>query len=101
MQQIATWNSSAAAGLPALLEAFGCADVVAPVDVAAFGKRAGDLIRQGARAQRIRHEEEESTAGLLLTVLQNAPPSDRHSMVAAVSASALLLVTAGALVLLG
>jgi hypothetical protein len=74
--------------------------VVAAVVLAAFGNRPGDLIRQGARGQRIRHEKE-SAAGLLLNVLQNAPPSDRQTMVAAVIASASPLVAAGALVLLG
>ena len=33
-----------AARLPELLEAFGCADVVAPVDADAFGSKAGELI---------------------------------------------------------
>jgi hypothetical protein len=33
-----------AAGLPELLEFFGCADVVAPVDAEAFGSKAGELI---------------------------------------------------------
>ena len=102
MQQTATWNFPPAdkTRLAELLQSFGCADVVAPVDVGAFGKRAGDLIRQGARSQRFRFQNG-STPDLLLHVLQNAPPSDRHTMVAAVTASASLLVAAGALVLLG
>ena len=33
-----------AASLPELLECFGCADVVAPVDAEAFGSKAGELI---------------------------------------------------------
>jgi len=37
----------------------------------------------------------------LLNVLQNAPRSDRHAMLAAVVTSASLLITAGAAVLLG
>jgi hypothetical protein len=32
------------ARLPKLLEAFGCADVVAPIDADAFGSKAGELI---------------------------------------------------------
>jgi hypothetical protein len=32
------------AHLPELLEAFGCADVVAPIDADAFGSKAGELI---------------------------------------------------------
>jgi len=38
---------------------------------------------------------------LLLNVLQNVPRSDRHAMLAAVVASASLLITAGAVALLG
>ena len=39
-----------------------------------------DLIRQGARSQKTRFEEEGTTkSSLLLSVLQNAPPSDRRS----------------------
>jgi hypothetical protein len=103
MQRTATWNFAPAGKtrLAELLESFGCADVVAPVDLAAFGKRAGELIRQGARGQRLVRYEEESSTNVLLGVLQNAPPSDRHTMVAALTASASLLVAAGALVLLG
>jgi hypothetical protein len=102
MQQTATWNFPPAgkARLAELLESLGCADVVAPVDMVAFGKRAGDLIRQGAGGQSIPSQNGSAT-GLLLHLLQNAPPSDRHTMVAAVTASASLLVAAGALVLLG
>jgi hypothetical protein len=42
--------NSAAAGtnrLADLLKVFGCADVIAPVDELAFGRRAGELIVQG------------------------------------------------------
>src|SRR6186997_3448774 len=37
-------GNAPAARLPELLEAFGCADVVAPVDADAFGSKAGELI---------------------------------------------------------
>jgi hypothetical protein len=102
MQQTATWNFPPAARLPELLESFGCADVIAPVDAAAFGKRVADLIRQGARSQKTRFEEEGTTkSSLLLSVLQNAPPSDRHTMVAAAAASTLLVTAGVGAVLLG
>jgi hypothetical protein len=39
-----TANFAPAAHLPDLLKMFGCANVVAPVDGDAFGKRAGELI---------------------------------------------------------
>ena len=37
-------GNAPAARLPDLLKAFGCADVVAPVDADAFGSKAGELI---------------------------------------------------------
>ena len=37
-------GNAPSARLPELLEAFGCADVVAPVDADAFGSKAGELI---------------------------------------------------------
>jgi hypothetical protein len=43
MQQTAIWNF-APGSLPELLNSFGCADVIAPVDDATFGRRAGELI---------------------------------------------------------
>jgi hypothetical protein len=94
MQQTATWNLPPPTHLTELLELFGCADVIAPVDAMAFGRRASDLIRQGARGKRVRYEEE-GTPSVLLSVLRNAPPSDRNTMVAAAAASASLLVAAG------
>jgi hypothetical protein len=94
MQQTVTWNLPPPARLTELLGLFRCADVIAPVDAAAFGRKAGDLIRQGARGKRVRYEEE-GTPSVLLSVLRNAPPSDRHTMVAAAAASASLLVAAG------
>jgi hypothetical protein len=39
-----TLNFAPAARLPELLKMFGCADVVAPLDPDAFGRRAGELI---------------------------------------------------------
>ena len=51
MQHTATWNLPPPARLSELLASFGCADVIAPIDAAAFGRRAGELIRQGARSQ--------------------------------------------------
>ncbi len=46
MQQTAIWNFALADAdrLPELLNSFGCADVIAPVDDATFGRRAGELI---------------------------------------------------------
>ena len=41
-----TANFAPAAHLPDLLKMFGCANVVAPVEGDAFGKRAGELICQ-------------------------------------------------------
>jgi hypothetical protein len=37
-------NFAPAAHLPELLKTLGCANVVAPVDADAFGKRAGELL---------------------------------------------------------
>jgi hypothetical protein len=100
MQQTATWNFPPAGRLSELLELFGCPDVVAPVDANAFGKRAGDLIRQAVRGQITRYEQE-GTADFLFSVLQNAPSSDRHTMVAAAAASASLLIVGAGAALLG
>jgi hypothetical protein len=46
MQQTEIWNFAPADAdrLPKLLNLFGCADVIAPVDDATFGRRAGELI---------------------------------------------------------
>jgi hypothetical protein len=44
MGQKAEWNPAAAAHLSELMQAFGCADVVAPVDADAFGRKASELI---------------------------------------------------------
>ena len=46
MQQRGTWNfaSADADRLPQLLKSFGCADVIAPVDDIAFGRKASELI---------------------------------------------------------
>ena len=46
MQHAATtWTfASADNRLAELMKAFGCADVIAPVDAEAFGKRAGELL---------------------------------------------------------
>jgi hypothetical protein len=46
MQHAATtWTfASADNRLAGLMKAFGCADVIAPVDAEAFGKRAGELL---------------------------------------------------------
>src|SRR5258707_7043760 len=46
MQQTAIWNFALADAdrLPELLNSFGCADVIAPVDDATLGRRAGELI---------------------------------------------------------
>jgi hypothetical protein len=48
MQQTEIWNFAPADAnrLPELLNLFGCADVIAPIDDAAFGRRAGELICQ-------------------------------------------------------
>jgi hypothetical protein len=49
MQQTSAWNFVAPPDnrLAALMKAYGCADVIAPVDVEAFGRKAGELIAQG------------------------------------------------------
>ena len=46
MQQTAIWNFAPADAdrLPKLLNSFGCADVIAPVENDKFGRRAGELI---------------------------------------------------------
>jgi hypothetical protein len=85
MHQTATWNSPPAARLSELLESFGCADVIAPVDWNAVAYKVADLIWQTVRRQTTRYEEE-GTANSLVSMLQNAPPSDRHTIVAAAAA---------------
>jgi hypothetical protein len=46
MQHTAIWTFAPADAkrLPELLESFGCADVVAPIDDVRFGKKASELI---------------------------------------------------------
>jgi hypothetical protein len=44
MGHTAAVNFAPAAHLPELLKTLGCANVVAPVDADAFGKRAGELL---------------------------------------------------------
>lgn len=46
MERTATWNFAPADNnrLAELLNSFGCADVVAPVDEDTFGRRAGELM---------------------------------------------------------
>ena len=107
MQQTATWNFAPPGNncnnrLTELMKSFGCADVIAPVDAEAFGKRAGELIRWGVRAPKALLQIEEASLPAteqterisLLTVLHNAPWFDRLTLVAAAAAS--LLVGAGA-----
>jgi hypothetical protein len=47
--------------LPNLLEVFGCADVIAAVDVDAFGRKAGELIFQITAGKRTRKKAENVT----------------------------------------
>ena len=52
--------------LPELLDAFGCADVVAPVDADAFAKKAGELISRRKAGELIPRKKAETvtpTAG--------------------------------------
>ena len=52
--------------LPKLLDAFGCADVIAAVDAEAFGRKAGELICQikaGERTSRRKKPTVTPTAG--------------------------------------
>ena len=54
-----TWNLAPADNrLAELMKAFGCADVIAPVDAEAFGKRTAELLTRVAFGKR---------AGVLLT----------------------------------
>ena len=96
--------------LAELMKSFGSADVIAPVDWAAFGSRVSGLIGRAASTPKAVVQREDSTLPTkraetdrisLLNVLQNAPRSDRHAMLAAVVASASLLITAGAVAFLG
>jgi hypothetical protein len=48
-----TWTfASADNRLAGLMKAFGCADVIAPVDAEAFGRRAGELLKHIAFGKR-------------------------------------------------
>jgi hypothetical protein len=49
--------------LPELLDAFGCADVVAPVDADAFAKKAGELISPRKAGELIPRKKAETAAG--------------------------------------
>jgi hypothetical protein len=52
--------------LPKLLDAFGCADVIAAVDADAFGRKAGELISQKKAGELISRKKAENvtpTAG--------------------------------------
>src|SRR5690242_1363711 len=51
-------HTAAVTPLAELLKAFGCADIIAPVDAVAFGRRAGELMTRVAFGK---------TAGALLT----------------------------------
>jgi hypothetical protein len=92
-----------------LMKSFGCADVIAPVDLDAFGRRAGELIRRGVSGPSSRGREEKrpvqggeigSAPELsLLDVIHHAPWSDRLTLLVAAAASTSLLIAAGAVLL--
>ena len=95
--------------LAELMKSFGCADIIAPVDWATLGSRVSELIGRASTPKAVVQREDstlptkraETDRISLLNVLQNAPRSDRHAMLAAVVASASILITAGAAALLG
>ena len=60
----AAWNSTPTDKnrLSVLLQSFGCADVVAPVDADAFARSAGELISR-TRWKTVTRKKEKSTAG--------------------------------------
>jgi hypothetical protein len=90
------------ARLATLLELYGCADVVAPVDAIAYGRRAGQLIGRIVGTQKafpateepIRHTTSaQKEGGSLLEALEtigHAPRSDRLTLLLAASASLLM-----------
>ena len=105
-----TWNFAAEGNnrLAELMKSFGCADVIASVDAEEFGRRAGELIRMAVKGRKalLRTEDApratksaETERFSLLNVLQNAPRSDRLTMLASTAACASLLIAAGAAVL--
>jgi hypothetical protein len=107
MQQTMAWAIVPARNerLARLLELYRCADVVAPVDVIAYGRRAGELIgRAVGRPKRLFTEEPtqhatfaETAGGSLLEV----PRSDRLTLLLAASASLLLLAASASLLMTG
>ena len=111
MQSAATaWNFAPADDnrLADLLKLFGCSDEIASVDVDAFGRRVGELIRRGGVTATASCEEKPalrtssvelrsiSERTSLLNALHNAPRSDRLTMIAAAAGSMSLLIAAGA-----
>jgi hypothetical protein len=90
--------------LAELMKLFECADVIAPVDVDAFGRRAGELIRRAVSSKpplqsgAISPRREEKRPSLL-NVIHYAPRSDRLTLLVAAAASTSLLIAAGAVLL--
>ena len=94
--------------LAELMKKFDCGNEIAPVDTAAFRRRAGEVIAQALSAPK-RQLDSEATAltiapelrsmserSLLPNPLIHVPRSDRLTMFAAAAASLSLVIAAGA-----
>ena len=104
--------------LAELMKLFGCADEIAPVDAAAFGRRMGELLTRSLNSPKSArpskpepaHVKKAPRSGQLpksqwgadgfLHVLQCAPRSDRVIMAVAAAASTSLILVAATLKLL-
>ena len=119
-QTAQAWNFAPADNnrLAELMKLFGCADEIAPVDAAAFGRRMGELLTRSlnppksARPSKAEpaHAEKTSRSGEplksqwdadgFLHLLQCAPRSDRVTMGVTAAASTSLILVAATLKLL-
>jgi len=111
MQHTATaWDFAPADGrLAELLRLFGCADEIAPLDAAAFGRQIGELLTRSLNSQkptRLSKAEKASPGELPKSeagfrhLLRCAPRSDRVTLAAMAAASTSLILVAATLKLL-
>jgi len=111
-QTAQAWNFAPADNnrLAELMKLFGCADEIAPVDAAAFGRRMGELLtrslnspksaRPNKAARYAEPPKSQWDADGFLHLLQCTPRSDRVTMTVAAAASTSLVLIAATLRLL-
>src|SRR5262245_35081866 len=101
------WNFAPADNrLADLMKMFGCADEIAPIDAAAFGKRVGELVTRSLRSPKSKRPSKAEPASAEkweakgFHLLQCAPRSDRLTLAVMVAASTSLILVAATLKLL-